>query len=76
MKMTIKSKILGKKIEFSRPGNFYIYVDLNGQPGTLGNQICENGGLMGSTIGYNGDDEERFITICRRWYRNYIRKMR
>jgi len=76
MRLTIKSKVLGKEIEFSRPGNFYIYVDLNGQPGTLGNQICENGGLMGSTIGYNGDDEERFITICRRWYRNYIRKMR
>lgn len=73
MELTINSKKLGRKIKFSQPGRHYIYVDLNGQPGTLGNQICAGGKLLGSTIGYDGDDQNEFKRVCRNWYRQYLR---
>lgn len=73
MEITIKSRKLGRVITFSRPGASYIYVDLNGQQGTLGTQICDGGRLSGSTIGYSGKDQEEFAKICRKWYRAYIR---
>ena len=73
MQLTIKSRKLGKEITFSRAGSYYIYVDLNGQPGCLGRQICEGGSLMGDTLGYQGESKERFEAICRRWYKAYIR---
>jgi hypothetical protein len=79
MKFTINSKKLGRTITFSMPGALYIFVDLNGKPGTLGNQICEGGYLNGSAIVLgredpDGDDDQaRFETICRRWYRAYLR---
>lgn len=73
MELTIKSRKLNQEITFSRAGNYYIYVDLNGKPGSLGRQICEGGGLMGDTIGYRGESESRFEAICRRWYKAFIR---
>jgi hypothetical protein len=74
MRFTIKSRKLGREIEFSRPGGHYVYVDLDGKhPGTLGHQICEGGGLMGSTITYEGDDEAGFARICRNWWKKYIK---
>ena len=73
MEFTIKSRKLGQDITFSRAGDYYIYVDLNGKPGTLGRQICEGGSLMGDTIGYRGENEEQFKVICRRWYKSFIR---
>ena len=69
----IKSRKLDKEITFSRPGSYYIYADLNGQPGCLGRQICNGGSLMGSTLGCSGDSQEQFEAICRRWYKAYIR---
>ena len=73
MELTIKSRKLGQEITFSRAGNYYIYVDLNGKPGTLGRQICEGGSLMGDTIGCRGENEAKFEMICRRWYKSFIR---
>lgn len=73
MEMQIKSRKLGRTITFSRPGSSYIYADLNGQPGTLGVQICRGGGTMGNTLSYDGDDQGQFDAICRRWYKSYIR---
>lgn len=72
MRYTIKSRKLNREITFSRPGKGYVYVDLNGQPGTLGKQICDGGNLMGSTITYSGNDREGFEKLCRRWYRSYV----
>jgi len=72
MKLTIRSRKLGKKITFSRPGSDYIYVDLNGKPGTLGHQICIGGELFGSAIFYHGVDNAEFEKICRRWYRKFV----
>lgn len=74
MILTINSKILGKKITFSRPASSYIFVDLNGKSGILGNQICEYGCLMGDTIAYRGYDQKEFNRICRNWYKSFIRK--
>lgn len=74
MKLKINSRKLGQTLTFSRPGKAYIYVDINGESGTLGRQICRGGSLMGSTIAYEGDDPEVFKQICRNWYRSRIRK--
>lgn len=73
MDMQITSRILGRAITFSRPGSSYIYADLNGQPGTLGRQICDGGSTSGITLSYDGDDQGEFEAICRRWYRQYVR---
>jgi hypothetical protein len=72
MKLTINSKVLNRPVTFSRPGNCYVYADLNGQHGSLGNQICKGGKLTGKTIAC-GDNEETFARICRNWFRSYMR---
>ena len=73
MEMKINSRKLDKTLIFSRPGSHYIYVDLNGQPGTLGNELCNGGYLRGDTIGV-GDSQEEFERLCRKWYRAFIRR--
>lgn len=73
MELKINSRKLGRTITFSRPGSSYIFADLNGQPGTLGNQICRGGSTTGSTLSYSGDSQEEFERICRNWYRAYLR---
>lgn len=73
MELQITSRKLGRTITFSRPGSSYIYADLNGQSGTLGNQICAGGRTMGSTLSHDGDNRAEFERICRRWYRAHIR---
>lgn len=73
MKFTINSRKFKQKITFSRPGQGYIFVDLNGQPGTLGRQICDGGYLMGGTLAYYGDDQTEFEAICKRWWKAYLR---
>jgi hypothetical protein len=72
MNYTIKSRKLAREVTFSIPGEGYIFVDLNGKPGTLGEQICEGGRLTGSTIAYRGDDELVFQVICDRWFKAYV----
>lgn len=74
MELTIKSRKLNREITFSRPGSSYIFADLNGKSGTMGNQICAGGSTMGSTLSYDGDDQAEFDAICRRWYRSYASK--
>jgi hypothetical protein len=73
MELKIHSKKLERTITFSRPGNSYIYADLNGKSGTLGRQICKDGLLSGSALSYDGDDQAEFEAICRRWYRSHMR---
>lgn len=72
MKMQIKSRKLNRTLTFSVPGSSYIFVDLNGKPGTLGYQICAGGGCNGETLSYSGSDPDKFASICRRWYRAHI----
>lgn len=78
-RLTIKSTAIGDEVIFSRPGRYYIYVDLNGQQGSLGQQICQGGELLGDTLGVHGDDETaqaRFEKTCRTWWKSYLRKQR
>lgn len=76
MRFKIKSKVFGREITFSRPGSWYIYVDLNDQSGSLGFQICHGGYLMGDTVEYIGDDYDEFEKVCRRWYRSAVRNLK
>lgn len=77
---TIKSRKLNRTLTFNCAADAedpkhkygYIWVDLNGQPGCLGRQICEGGCLMGNTLMAT---EETFEQVCRNWYRAYIRRM-
>ena len=73
MEFTINSKKLNKSVTFSRPGSGYIYVNLNGRSGTLGNQICSGGSLSGNTLGYSGDSKEVFSRICKNWYTSLLK---
>ena len=75
MEFTINSRRLEKIVTFSTPGTSYIYVDLNEQSGTLGNQICEGGSTAGSTMTYCGTDDKVFSAICRNWFSQYLRKL-
>lgn len=77
MRYTITSRTLKRDITFSRPGSYYIHVDLNGKAGGLGDQICRGGWLMGSTLGIDGDDDdpnvrEKFERTCRNWWKQYL----
>ncbi len=72
MNLIINSRKFNKEITFSRAGTHYIYVDINGQPGTLGNQICRSGGLGGDTVGYSGESQKVFESICRKWWKAYL----
>lgn len=77
MNYTIFSKKLGHEITFSRPGNHYIFVDLSKnqtKPGTLGNQICHGGDIMGSTISYFEENDEVFASICKKWWKKYLKQ--
>ena len=72
MQLQIDSRRLGKTVTFSRPvGTNYVFIDLNGGAGTLGQQICRGGRLnMGSTI--TSYDDANFERICLRWWRAYF----
>ena len=73
MYTTIKSRKLGKDVTFfSGNGTCYVWVDLNNQSGTLGNQICYGGSMTGSTVTFRGT-QENFDRICRGWFKSYIR---
>jgi hypothetical protein len=61
-------------VTFSRPGKSYIFADYNGQPGSLGLQICENGSFRGYTLTYSGDDLKEFKRICQKWLRRASRQ--
>lgn len=71
MRLVIKSKILKKTLTFDDAGDSYIYVDLNGKEGTLGNQICKGGYLSGSCL--KAKDDTDFVRVCKNWYRAYIK---
>lgn len=70
---TISSKKYNKQITFFRsPGSGYIFVDINGKPGTTGVQICENGSTRGYTLTCYEDDQQEFQRICKKWWKSYL----
>ena len=74
METTINSRKLGYPVTFYAPSSGgYVFVDLNGKSGTLGQQICAGGDVnCGSTLSYSGDPDN-FGDFCRRWFASYLR---
>lgn len=76
MRFSLYSRKDKKEYEFWAPDNGgYVYLESPGRPGTLGSQICEGGGFMGSTISCTGSSSH-FEEECRRWYRAHRREDR
>ena len=70
---TIKSRKLNREITFFRvDGGSYVYVNLNGEYGTDGNQICKGGKIRGNAVDYYGNEIEGFKRVCRNWFKQYI----
>lgn len=44
----------------------YVWLESEGKPGTLGQQICEGGGFRGSTLYAR---EETLADVARKWLR-------
>jgi hypothetical protein len=76
MRTTINTREFGELTFFTGNGTNYVFVDINGQPGTLGKQICDGGGLMGSTISCRSTRPSDFEKLCKKWWRNYLRDQR
>lgn len=75
MNITIKSKKLNKEFTFFRnagDGLKYVYLEQDGNPGTLGDQICEGGAFSGNTVSCS---QVGFESTCRRWYRAHMRRL-
>ena len=71
MNIIIKSKTYGKLSFFidlggDSPYDKYVFLELGDRHGTLGRQICDGGGFMGSTITAN---PETLRAECRKWLR-------
>ncbi len=76
MEFTIDSRKLKRPVTFWR-GQYYICVNLNGQPGCLGQQICEKGRLFsGSCLGVSDgrndqETQEAFERVCKAWWKQF-----
>jgi hypothetical protein len=67
MRLTITPR-MGAPLDFFCPdGGGYVRLESEGQPGTLGRQICYGGGFTGATV--TAYSPEEFKRECRRWYR-------
>lgn len=69
--LTIKSRKTGETFEFWMPIDGG-YIRLKSE-GTLGQQICMSGRFTGETL---VAIPETFKSVCRRWYRAYMRKQK
>lgn len=69
MEYILKSRILGRTFKFFKVSGrtSYIFVNLNGHEGTLGNQLVRMNGSA-----YFSDDEN-FKKTCKTWYREYVK---
>lgn len=76
MKTTINTRNHGEVTFFTTGKNGYVWVNLNGQPGTLGNQICDGGHLSGSTMSCQSNSLTDFEKLCRNWWKRYLANKR
>lgn len=75
MKTTITTRNHGN-ITFFRPNSGgYIWADLNGKPGTLGEQICQGGSTRGDCLSSHGG-EAQFRALCRKWWAARLKSIR
>ncbi len=75
MRLTIKSRKLGRVFDFWAPASGgYVRLEDERRYGTLAPQICVDGRFMGNTVvAYT---EEEFKRACRQWYRAHLRHRR
>jgi hypothetical protein len=76
MELTIKSRVLGDTFTFwmypcDADGTGCIFLTSPGRRGTDGQQICEGGRFLGSTLSAS---EATFEATCRRWYQARLRR--
>ncbi len=73
MRLIITSRKLKQYFDFWAPSNGgYIFLESSDNAGSLGTQICQGGGFIGSTL--MADNEKEFKAVCRRWYRQHLQK--
>lgn len=72
MELTIKSRTEGTFNFWMNEAGGYIFLESDGKPGTLGQQICKGGYFSGSTLSAT---PETFGKVCRNWYRGYMKHL-
>ena len=65
-RIIIKTRKEGEMSFFCPASGGYVWLESEGRPGTLGQQICEGGGFMGSTLSAK---EETLGDVARKWLR-------
>ena len=63
-RITINTRDVGALTFFVPDAGGYVRLESSGKSGTLGQQICEGGGTMGSTLSAS---ESTLATVARRW---------
>jgi len=71
MEFTLNSRISGKLEFFAPNGGGYVRLTSGEKPGTLGQQICERGGFMGSTLSC-GPDIDSLARVARKWQKQRL----
>ncbi len=71
MNIIIKSRTAGTFSFWMNDVGGYIFLEADGKPGTLGQQICKGGYFSGSTLSAT---PETFEKVCRNWYRSHIKQ--
>ena len=71
-RIIIKTRKEGEMSFWCPTGGGYVRLESEGRPGTLGQQICEGGGLMGSTI---ESTEATLGDVARKWLRQRRARM-
>lgn len=70
MNTTITSRSAGMFSFWMSDGGGYIFLESEGKPGTLGDQICKGGYFTGSCLSAT---PETFEKVCHSWYRSWFR---
>lgn len=71
MNIIIKSRTAGTFSFWMNAAGGYIFLESDGKPGTLGQQICKGGYFSGSTL---SGTPETFEKVCRSWYRSHMKQ--
>lgn len=75
MEFELTSQKLNCNIVFTRPGDSCIFVDIDSETVRYHGQIFHGGNTAGVMIFLEGDSEQEFEKICRRWYKGFISKL-
>jgi len=71
-RIIIKTRTEGEFTFWCPTGGGYVRLETEGHPGTLGQQICEGGRLMGATLEAT---EANLAYVARKWLRQRRARM-